>query len=281
MRLFWIAMILLLITNDANYAAELSPKGSQSVLEKQDKEMEKAISDRIAFEKEQAQKQILQRQEDEQKSALREQHSQHLKHQPAVQTPQTITHQEGKSFASSKIGGVLSAAQSTNLQTIPGFQTDKPKEASLDVGTIGDAVLRESRSNEVSKHLISSAQDRPKFKIDPSNDPLFVDANQTINNPQKTLSEEIEAVSSTDDVLEEIKICEEGGDEYQQTCTKRLEIILKITPEIRTPYRYCPSPGHPREKFQRHGLNSGYVTVYEPCGGCQTGVHITPKDVKL
>lgn len=247
-----------------------------------EREKQQEIANRIAFEKEQAQKQLVQRQEDEKKAALRQQQQ----HQPKAQqtplhSPQTITHQDGKSFASFKLNDVVNAAKSTSLHSVPGFQTDKPKEASFKAEDLGDAALMESKQNTVSQHLISSAQDRQKFKLDPNTDPLFVNANQSLKNPQDSLNEQITEGSASDNNAEEIKTCEEGGEEYQQTCTKRLEIVLKITQEIRTPYRYCPPPGHPREKFQRHGFNSGYVTVYEQCGGCATGVHVTPKKVEI
>jgi conjugal transfer mating pair stabilization protein TraN len=249
---------------------------------------EKEIAIRIALEKEAALKQIARRQEDERKAETRRQQlsvapeNQVRAQQSVPHTPQTETHQAGQSFGSSLLGSVISAAKSTNPHDIPRFQTDKPKEAFLNAETLGDAALAESSTNEIAQHLHTQAKDRKTFKIDTNTDPLFLEANRVITDPQKALNEEIIATSdSGEDVSEEIKTCEEGGDEYSQSCSKRLEIVLKITPEIRTPYRYCPPPGHPREKFQRHGFNSGYITVYEKCGGCATAESVTAKKVEL
>jgi hypothetical protein len=218
--------------------------------EKQAKE--KAITDRIAFEKDRAQKQIAQKEEDGRKAALREKEQSHrqipslhqqqpLQQQSPSQTQayQNSVLQDGKAFASSLLGNVTGAAKSTNPQMVPRFQTDKPKEASLDNGSIGDAALAESRSNQASQHLYGQAKDRQSFKVDPTTDPLLLEANQAIAAPQKTLGdtrvkEEIEEVKGElgeEDGFEELKTCEESGEEYQQSCSKHLEIVLKVIPE--------------------------------------------------
>jgi hypothetical protein len=246
--------------------------------EKQAKEKE--ISARIAFEKEQAQKQIAQRKEDERKAILRQQkhvQPQSQQHQPP-QTPQTMTLQEGKAFTSSLIGNVKEAAKLTNPYTVPHYQTDKPKEASLDNGTIGDVALAESRANSLSQHLISSAQDRPRFKIDPDTDPLFVKSNQVLKNPQKSLNEDITEVHGSEGTTEEIKTCEEGGDEYQQTCSKQLKVTLNITPASKKTVYSCP--GH--AKKERKGWSMHYSHWTEYCGNrnCTSTEADVPKVVE-
>jgi conjugal transfer mating pair stabilization protein TraN len=191
--------------------------------EKQAKE--KAIADRVAFEKDRAQRQIARKEEDNRKAVIRGQRqeqpqaipSQVIPSQPPQHAPpQNSFLQDGRAFASSLLGDVTGAAKSTNPQMVPKFQTDKPKEASLDNGSIGDAALVESRSNHVSQHLYGQAKDRQSFKVDPTTDPLFVEANQAIADPQKTLKEEIEEVKGElggEEDSEELKVCEESGDE--------------------------------------------------------------------
>src|SRR5690606_8189585 len=161
----------------------------QSALEKQAKEQ--AIAERIAFEKEAAQKRMAQMEEDQRRAREHQQQKQHQVPQPVQASPQTRTHHDGKSFASSLMGDVLSAAKSTNPHDIPGFQTDKPKEASLHAEALGDAALAEAKTNETAQHLHALARDRKAFKIDPDTDPLFVEANQVVADPQKAIDEEI------------------------------------------------------------------------------------------
>jgi len=104
---------------------------------------------------------------------------------------QAETYQSGQSVASSLLGGVTGAAKSTNPHDVPGFQTDKPKEAFLDAGSLGDAALAESRNNEAAQHLHTEAQDRKSFKIDPNTDPLFTEGLQAVADPQKALKTRI------------------------------------------------------------------------------------------
>ncbi len=235
---------------------------------------EKAIADRIAFEKEAAQKRMAQMEEDQRRAALREHQQQK---QPQVQqsvqaTPQTRIHHDGKSFASSLMGDPLSAAKSTNPHDIPGFQTDKPKEALLNAETLGDAALADARTNETSQHLRVQAKDRKIFKIDPDTDPLFVEANQIISDPQKAIDEEIVELPDPDgDTAEETRTCIEGGDEYTQSCSKRLEVTLNITPEA----------GYTNPKWCiEHWANKRTGRKYR-CAGCRGGDYVITRHKKV
>jgi hypothetical protein len=194
-----------------------------------------------------------------------------------VQAGQGEAHQSGQSFANSLMGGVTAAAKSTNPHDVPGFQTDRPQEASLDAGSLGEAALQASRTNEAAQHLISEAKDRKSFKIDPNTDPLFTGANEVIADPQKSMDEEfIESAGSEGDASEEVRTCEESGDEYLQSCSKRLEIVLEVIPEISSSYRYCPG-NHPCWG------RGGYTwSCYNSTGGCVTGVSVSQKkEVKI
>lgn len=248
----------------------------QSALEKQAKEQ--AIAERIAFEKEAAQKRMAQMEEDQRRAALREhqQQKQHQVPQPVQASPQTRTHHDGKSFASSLMGDVLSAAKSTNPHDIPRFQTDKPKEALLNAGTLGDAALAEAKTNETAQHLHALARDRKAFKIDPNTDPLFVEANQVVFDPQKALNEEIVELPDPDgDTAEETMTCIEGGDEYSQSCSRRLEVTLKITPASSVKKTHCA--GH---RESRAGGTKHVLRHYNGCG-CGSYLVTVPKKVEI
>lgn len=248
--------------------------------EEEKRAKDQVLTTRKTFEQERAQKQMAQQQEDAKKAALRAQRQPSSPIQPEPPpTPPSQAHQAGKGFTSSRVGDVVRAAQSTNLHSVLEFQTDAPPETFLKPENLGEAALAESKSNLVAQQVITSAQDRPTFKIDPQTDPLFVQAQEALQNPQATLQEDITEIFGPTESSEEIKTCEEGGDEYSQTCTKRLDIELKITPEHQTTVRYCP--GHSRQEWQWHGFNSGYITKTDYCGGCTTRSVTTPKKVEI
>jgi hypothetical protein len=277
----------------AAQAAEREKAGIKAAAEKEEavkkeaarQAREKEIAARIAFEKEAAQKQIAQRQEDERKADLRRQQllgapeNQVRVQQPSSNTPQSVVprlateaHQAGQSFGSSLLEGVANTAKSTNLHDVPGFQTDKPKETYLNAGTLGDAALAESRTNETAQYLHAQAQDRKTFKIDPDSDPLFVEANRVVSDPQKALEEEIVIIAEPEgDISEEIKTCEEGGEEYSQSCSKRLEVTVKITPQAGyyTP-KWCIE----------HWANKRTGRKYK-CGGCRGGDYVITQHRKV
>jgi hypothetical protein len=260
-------------------AAAEKEEAAKKEADRQVKEQE--IAARIAFEKEAAQKQFAQRQEDARKAEVRRQQlgsapkNQVHVEQPLQGSPQhtaTESHKAGQSFGSSLLGGVISAAKSTNPHDVPGFQTDKPKEAFLKADTLGDAALAESGTNEISQHLLTQAQERRTFKIDPNTDPLFVEANRVVSDPQQALNEKIiEIKDAGEDVSEEIKTCEEGGDEYSQSCSKRLEVTLKIRHQ--TGY-------HTPKWCIEHWANKRTGRKYK-CSGCRGGDYVITQDKKV
>jgi len=151
--------------------------------------------------------------------------------QTCAKGSQSEAHQSGQSFASSLMGNVKGAAQSTNPHNVPGFQTDQPKESSLNSGSIGEAAFQVSRTNEAAQHIISEAKDRKSFKIDPDTDPLLVAGDEAIKDPQKVLREEfVEVPVSIEGASEEVKTCEEAGDEFLEECE---EVRIVTVPEIK------------------------------------------------
>jgi hypothetical protein len=262
-------------------------KAAAEQAEAEQRARDKAIAERIAFERDRAQKQLTQRQEHERKGVAWEQQQVQARLQgggqfvpqiPQSQAQQESAHREGGVFAASLMGDAANAAKSTDPRIVPGFQTDRPQQAALNIGSIGDAALAEAKRNDVSQHLASQAQRRQNFKIDPNTDPLFIQANQTIKDPQKSLNEEFKEFSGGDAfgaaaAHEEIRTCEEGGDEYPQSCSKKLHIVLKITPATTRSAPHCP--GHK----ERRGWSLHYS--HWTCGGCTTTQVYVPKVVEV
>jgi len=193
---------------------------------------------------------------------------------------QSQAHRSGQSFANGLAGTVTNAAQSSKPQNVPGYVTSTPKESSLDAHSVGDAALRESRRSEAAQHLTAQAQERQSFKLDPDSDPLLQGTSEIIANPQKTLKDRFrERTSGSSAMVEELKTCEESGEEYLQKCSKHLKVVLKITPEHIKHVPHCP--GHQHTHWQWHGFRSRYVTNTTYCGGCTTRPVTVPKDVQI
>lgn len=178
---------------------------------------------------------------------------------------QQKAHSRGQSFGKSTLKDVKNIAKSFSLQSVPGFQTDRPPEASLDSGALGEKSLLESQTNPVSKNLIKNAKERPNFKVDPDTDPLFRYAKDAVRNPEQALQETItEARDSKESPSEDIHTCEESGEEYIQKCSKRLVIELEVTPEKgHTAPKWCI--GHWRNKT---------LGIKYNCSGCRSGEYI-------
>ncbi len=146
----------------------------------------------------------------------------------------TDAHALGASFANGQLGVVQGRAQSTSTSDIPGFKTATPPEASLDNGSIGNATIAAGHNNQAATYISEHSSKRQLFKIDPNTDPMFVNANQAVANPEKTMEEIVIETSGGNGDGDEVKFCEEGGDEYLQKCSKHLEIKIRVIPEIKT-----------------------------------------------
>lgn len=129
------------------------------------------------------------------------------------------------------LNDVKSASKITDPQLVPGFKTATPKESNFTDKTLKDGAISAAQTEDVAKHITEQASTRQSFKIDPATDPLFIDANQALTDPEKTLEETITKTIGSDDTLGTFQTCEESGDEYPQSCSRKLEIDLKIIPE--------------------------------------------------
>lgn len=181
-------------------------------------------------------------------------------------------HRVGSAAASSLLGGVQQTATNTSPNMVPGFVTDNPKEASLDHGSIGGATSAELRSNEAAVAISENARTRQKFVIDPTTDPLFINAHQATANPEQTMQEmTIETSDGTGDQDDMVE-CIEGGEEYIQTCRKQLVLKIQITPGKRrcdcALFHWFPTHGH------RHHVNGN-------AGGGWAFEYVTPRKVEI
>ncbi len=175
-------------------------------------------------------------------------------------------HANGASFANSLLGVVQGKAYSTSTSDVPGFETATPPEASLDNGSIGNATITAGHNNEAATYVKDHSSKRQLFKLDPNTEQMFVNANQAILHPEQTLEGIVIETSDGNSDGDEVKFCEEGGDEYLQKCSKHLEIKIRVIPEIKKIETYCC--GHPSMSIsaeRRYNHNQlGW------CGGCRS-----------
>lgn len=143
-------------------------------------------------------------------------------------------HGVGASFALSNLGAVQNKAINTSTSEIPGFVTANPPEASLDNGSIGDAAVVAAISNSGASVVKESSAQRQSFRIDPTTDPMLLNADRAVLNPEQTMNEIVmETPGGDDGEGDEIIACEEGGDEYVQRCVKNLDVQIRVIPEIK------------------------------------------------
>ena len=142
----------------------------------------------------------------------------------------TRGHQAGSAAASGLLGGAKAAATGTSPSTVPGFVTGNPKEASLDDGSIGGATMAAARENPAATMISEQSGTRKKYVIDPNTDPVMINANRAYANPESTMEEMVMETPAGSADEDEIHECMEGGDEYQQSCHKRLVVKIQVTP---------------------------------------------------
>lgn len=161
---------------------------------------------------------------------------------------QNQSHQEGQTFGKSLLNDVKSASKTTDPQLVPGFETAMPSESNFTADTLKTGAISAIQTDDVARHITDQAATRQTFKIDPATDPLFVDANQALMDPEKTLNENITEIPGSDDDSCTLQTCEESGEEYSQSCSRKLEIELKITPE-KGHYAHSQCNGHWKSKL--------------------------------
>lgn len=135
-------------------------------------------------------------------------------------------HQQGMSLARD-----IPLPQPGAPENVPGYAGTNLPQIQIKAHDLGEEALKASQNSEAAQLISEGFEKGERFVIDPHTDPLIVTGNEIISNPQKTLDERFVEEEEDEAITEEIKTCEEGGDEYVQKCSKRLEIVLKVIPE--------------------------------------------------
>ena len=120
------------------------------------------------------------------------------------------SHQQGLSYVSKLLN--KSAAQTTNPNIVPGYQTASPKEAALDASSIGDATVKETSKNQIAQSLKEISETRDSYKIDPESNLLFTVATDVLQDPEKAINAIIVS-EEKEEVPEELHTCDEGGED--------------------------------------------------------------------
>ena len=179
-------------------------------------------------------------------------------------------HAAGAGFANAALAGVQAKTTGTAPSDVPGFVTDNPREASLDDGSIGGATSAVARTNEAALMLAEHSRTRQKFNIDPSTDPMVINANRANANPERTMEEIVMETANGAGGKDEIHECVEGGDEYLQTCKRTRVVKIKVIPEVKVTRIWCK--GHPSESISEKRRYDHDQLGW--CGGCQTSIDI-------
>jgi len=158
-------------------------------------------------------------------------------------------YRSGKDFASQH-----QAEQPADVRGIPGYKGTKIPEARLSHGNIQDALTKKMTEKGNAGTLITESHDeRLRFKIDPSKDPIFTESDKVVNNPLATLKVQ---TTEIDEPVREIKsryLCEEEGEPYTLTCTRNLHVETVKKSKV---YWYTHITG---KQFRRSGRNYGQI----------------------
>ncbi|WP_084675830.1 conjugal transfer protein TraN [Candidatus Odyssella acanthamoebae] len=179
------------------------------------------------------------------------------------------SHQNGLAYTQQLLEKNKNVSQTTNPYIVPGYKTASPKEATLDGGSIGEATVQETSTNQVAQSIKEISESRESYRLDPETNPLFTVATEVQKDPEKAMKEVIIQAEGEPE-QGELHQCEEGGEEYTRTCHRHLEIALKIIPSRPITQQYCS--GHWKHKWK------GSKKYCSP--GCQSRVSgYTPKQV--
>lgn len=176
------------------------------------------------------------------------------------------THSLGVSAANSLASGVQGAAKAADLGQVPGYVTANPQEADISDQTICDATLSKTTTEPVAAYIKEHSAKREMYKLDPLTDTMFINANDSLINPEKTMQESLIEENGTQAETRSEFECEEGGDEYIQKCSKRRVVEIEITPEKKIK---GTCGGHPGNGISKKNKNSpGNRSHCPPNTGC-------------
>ena len=88
-------------------------------------------------------------------------------------------------FARQKQVEALGVFQSSKQQDVPGFITDSPPEVEFnDYGALESATMQAFNKSEVAQFLKESAEKRPYFALDMQKDPIAINSQNVLENPE-------------------------------------------------------------------------------------------------
>ena len=185
----------------------------------------------------------------------------------------TKAHQEGLALANAQKGTVSNQARSINKSDVPGYQTDQPREMHLDQNNLKETAESRKQGDEAANYIQNNSSNPNRKKFDIASDDLLLNAERATEDPLKTMNEIVMEEQGSDASTDEIFECEESGSTYQLSCSKRLEIDLKIMPEIKETKKWCPGHSYAYKKTFHGGTVTISGTNY--CNpGCKTRVDI-------
>ncbi|MBY0281581.1 MAG: conjugal transfer protein TraN [Alphaproteobacteria bacterium] len=192
------------------------------------------------------------------------------------------SHSYAQQLAGSLLGSVQGIARTPDLSSVPGYATDRPKESSFNVATLGDAALAETHTSEAGQFLKTATAERKRFVLDPDTDPLLRNADEVLKDPHTVLDVKLETGTEEKGAAVLI-LCEEAGDSIEQACHHSLNIEISITPGYITESWICggydvpwyadhggsanPCYGKPK-RYMRHSHgpnNPGCLRGHRPC----------------
>lgn len=149
-------------------------------------------------------------------------------------------------------------------QEIPGFETDKPAEASLKEATINAEVSSRLYNDESAIFVQNSTIGGKSFVIDSKTDPTFVGMEDAANDPLKIISENAQEIETLqEETRYETKYCEESDEVEEHVCYKTLNVNVKITPAQRISHWQCQ--GH---RGGKHGFKNKWWTHNNDDSAC-------------
>ena len=167
----------------------------------------------------------------------------------SVKASEGVSYGAGKDFASRN-----QASTPQNAVQVPGYQGTNVPEAGLIHGTIQGAVSQKLQDPLNARAFITETHDqRLRFDIDPSRDPIFTESDKVVNNPLAVLNAQ---ESETIDPVTETRTrhtCMQEGEPYTLTCTRDLVVTLPLKTKT---YAYTHVFG---KQFRREGRNYGKV----------------------
>ena len=137
----------------------------------------------------------------------------------------TDAHQQGMSLARD-----IPLPQPGPPENVPGYAGTNLPQSQIRAHDLGEQSFKATQGSEAAQLVSEGFERGEKFVIDPHTDPLIMAGNEVIANPQKALDETVVETEGGEGVTEEVKTCEEAGEETLEECE---EVRIVTVPEIK------------------------------------------------